>query len=75
MDGAVTDLQKAATMNARNGPWYICYYAPAGGLTRHLDPSGRETIYNYDSFGRLISIEDGEGVLEEYDYHMNTNIY
>lgn len=75
LDGAVTDQQKAAIMNAQNGLWNIYYYEPAVGLTRHLDPSGRETIYNYDSFGRLISIEDGEGVLEEYEYHMNTNIY
>ena len=37
------------------------------------DPSGRSTSYEYDTYGRLISIKDGQNeVIQTYTYHLAT---
>lgn len=45
-------------------------YNPLIGKTSETDPNGITTFYNYDTFGRLILIEDHEGKkIKEYSYH------
>lgn len=45
-------------------------YDPGKGLIRQIDPNGRNTFYEYDSFGRLIKVIDHEGhVLSQNEYH------
>ena len=45
-------------------------YRPLVGVSSVTDPSGRITYYNYDSLGRLESLQNDEGKLvEQYEYH------
>ena len=45
-------------------------YSPLVGVTSITDPKGDKIDYEYDEFGRLVSIKDAEGYyIEEYDYH------
>lgn len=45
-------------------------YKPLVGMTSETDPSGRTIFYEYDDFGRLKRIKDGQDkILREYDYH------
>lgn len=48
-----------------------CYeYEPGRGISRQIDPNGRSTYYEYDSFGRLLRVLDHEGhVLSQNEYH------
>jgi YD repeat-containing protein len=39
------------------------------GLLSETGPDGKVTHYNYDYAGRLISIEDEENLLKEFEYH------
>ncbi len=44
-------------------------YKPLVGMTSATDPSGKISIYEYDSFGRLKTIKDQDGkVLKVFDY-------
>lgn len=45
-------------------------YIPYAGPVRHIDPSGREYGFRYDSHGRLIETGDSQGVLAKYEYHL-----
>lgn len=50
-------------------------YKPLVGITSVTDPSERRTNYDYDSFGRLITIKDEDGnILENYDYRYKEQI-
>lgn len=45
-------------------------YDPLVGVTSVTDPNGRTTSYEYDGFGRLQAVKDGEGnVLQSHEYH------
>ncbi|MDR1763444.1 MAG: RHS repeat protein [Dysgonamonadaceae bacterium] len=45
-------------------------YRPLVGILTAKDPRGVVTTYNYDAFGRLQSVVDGNGkTVETYDYH------
>lgn len=44
-------------------------YKPLIGMTESVDPSGRKTIYEYNSGGNLQYIKDENGyILKQYDY-------
>lgn len=45
-------------------------YRPLFGISSNIDPSGRTTYYNYDSFGRLEEIKDTQSkTTDTYEYH------
>ena len=44
-------------------------YIPLLGMQKMTDPRGVVTEYNYDSFGRLITVTEGNKVIEQYDYN------
>lgn len=49
-------------------------FDPGKGVTRQTDPNGRNTYYEYDSFGRLLKVIDHEGhVLSQNEYHIINN--
>jgi len=42
------------------------------GMTRHVDPAGRNSYYEYDAIGRLRAEKDHNGyVSNQYDYHLS----
>ena len=45
------------------------------GATSVTDPNNKTTIYEYDSFGRLLRVKDQDGfILEQYQYsYANSN--
>ena len=44
-------------------------YSPLVGITSMVTPNGTVTNYEYDSFGRLFRVKDGNNkVIKEYDY-------
>lgn len=46
-------------------------YDPYVGITRVIDPSGRQSHYRYDSNGKLIQVKDDKNILmEQYDYNI-----
>ena len=48
----------------------IYLYESPFGLSKTIDPNGRETSYEYDDFGRLIQVMDHDGnVLSETEYN------
>ena len=45
-------------------------YESPFGLSKTIDPNGRETSYVYDEFGRLVQVMDHDGnVLSETEYN------
>lgn len=45
-------------------------YTPLKGMTSETDPAGKTTDYEYDDFGRLVTIKDQDGkVIKHIDYH------
>lgn len=45
-------------------------YDPVFGMTSMTDPRGVTTVYNYDSFNRLMNIKNHDGnLLKTYNYH------
>lgn len=70
LTGGISDQQRMAIGNAQNGLWNVYYYEPGVGMIHHIDPTGHETFYDYDSYGRLISIGDNKGLVEKYEYHI-----
>ena len=55
--------------------WHVttATYIPLIGMSSMTDPSGRSTSYEYDTYGRLISIKDGQNeVIQTYTYHLAT---
>lgn len=54
----------------------ICEYEPLVGMTKQTAPTGKVTRYVYDGFGRLKETieetEEGENVVNEYDYKYAT---
>lgn len=48
-------------------------YTPWCGVTRIIDPSGKEQSYHYDEYGRLVEICDKDGnIITKYDYSTAT---
>lgn len=46
------------------------YYDPALNLQKLVMPNGTTTSYEYDSFGRLARVKDGDGkIVESYQYN------
>jgi YD repeat-containing protein len=49
-------------------------YQPMFGVTSMTDPNNKITYYEYDSFGRLKTVRDGDmNILKQYDYNYKTN--
>ena len=47
------------------------HYKPLFGVAARTEPWGRKTIYEYDTYGRLVSTSiDGKGVAETYSYEV-----
>jgi YD repeat-containing protein len=45
-------------------------YRPLVGMTSQIDPSGKTTYYEYDSFQRLKDTRDNQGnIIKTWDYH------
>lgn len=45
-------------------------YAPHTGVIKQISPNGETTTYDYDSFARLISVTDYQGVVSKtFQYH------
>ena len=45
-------------------------YRPLAGITKVTDPNGNVTVYDYDSFNRMIRKKDHTGkVIEQHDYN------
>lgn len=62
--------QQIDNLYAIEGAYVDIYeYKPHVGLTRHLDPSRKESRYEYDSHGRLTGVHDGLGALQTLEYH------
>lgn len=62
--------QQIDNLYAIEGAYVDIYeYKPHVGLTRHLDPSRKESRYEYDSHGRLTGVHDGLGTLQTLEYH------
>jgi len=68
--GPLSAGQESALRNLPNTLVTICTYKPLVGVTSITDPSGRTTHYDYDQYGRLISVLDDQGQpLTGYEYH------
>ena len=49
-------------------------YRPLIGMTSKTDPNGKTTYYEYDAFGRLEYIKNGDGnILNAYDYNYSNS--
>lgn len=70
LDAGLSDEQKNALSNASNMLVDIYDYEPHVGITGHIDPSGHEYAFEYDSYGRLIMKKDDAGIIEKYEYHI-----
>ena len=69
------DLAALDGLRTSRKEWHVttATYIPLVGMASMTDPSGRETTYEYDAFGRLISVKDGKGEqVQSYDYHFAT---
>ena len=70
LTGALSGIQESALRNLPGSLVTTYTYKPFVGVTSITDPSGRITYYNYDSLGRLESLQNDEGKLvEHYEYH------
>lgn len=71
---ALTDKQRQAVLdNTKTALVDIYEYKPHVGVIKHYSSDGRCIEYNYDSYGRLITISDNEGVLQEFNYYQASN--
>ena len=51
----------------------IYKYNPGTGMTECLSPDGTCLVYDYDAFGRLSSVRDGDGyLLKSYEYRYSS---
>ena len=69
------DLAALDGLRTSRKEWHVttATYIPLVGMASMTDPSGRETTYEYDAVGRLISGKDGKGEqVQSYDYHFAT---
>lgn len=45
-------------------------WKPLVGITSHIDQTGLKTTYEYDSFGRLITVKNNDNnIVKAYEYH------
>ena len=44
-------------------------YSPWHTISHIISPNGYEVNYGYDSFGRLIKVDDSSGILRKYQYN------
>lgn len=54
----------------------IYLYKPNVGISRIIDPTGRNIYYEYDSQNRLQALRDDQyNLINRYEYHFNNTIY
>lgn len=72
LPGALTESQRASLQSNHGTLVDIYEHKPLVGITRHYKPDGLCTHYNYDTFGRLTGIGDNEGIIEKYNYILDS---
>lgn len=73
--GALDSSKRSTLYNLSNTLIEIYEYEPLVGMTKHYDNNGKCTTYGYDSYGRLISISDDMGNVQQYEYNMSGTNY
>jgi len=48
-------------------------YGPWNTVSNIIKPNGYKASYDYDKYGRLKSVSDEHGVIQDYDYHYGNN--
>lgn len=69
--GALDSSKHSILYNLSNTLIEIYEYEPLVGMTKHYDNNGKCTTYEYDSYGRLISISDVMGNVQRYVYNIS----
>lgn len=67
-------LRNSTDTNIKKAMITTFTYKPLVGVTSIIDPKGQKTTYEYDSFGRLVSVKDHDGNLlseNKYNYRQN----
>lgn len=68
IDIALDDEQRSRLLDSTPALVDVYEYEPLVGVSKHYTPNGNCTNYKYDTYGRLIGVDDGLGKLKEYDY-------
>ncbi|MDR2936462.1 MAG: RHS repeat protein [Rikenellaceae bacterium] len=72
LTSAFTSLRNASSLTNNGATALVTGYTykPLVGVTSATDPSGRVVHYEYDAYGRLEYIRDGDrNILEKYEYN------
>lgn len=71
LPGGLNEVQEQALRQITEAQVTTWEYRPFVGLISETGPDGKKAGYEYDAYGRLIRVEDGEGhVKEMYWYHV-----
>jgi YD repeat-containing protein len=68
------EIGRALTVTDANGARVITQYNALGGITRHVNPAGQQSIMIYDDANRVHFAIDALGVVSEYEYTARADI-